>query len=47
MSSIPRLLTLIVLLVVVVAGGLVYLGQATNAPTQSIDKVLPDDQFPR
>lgn len=47
MSSIPRLLTLIVLLAVVVAGGLIYLGQSTHAPTQSIDKVLPDDQFPR
>ena len=47
MSSITRLLTFIVLLVLIVAGGLIYLGQATHAPTQSIDKVLPDDQFPR
>jgi uncharacterized membrane protein len=47
MSSISRLLTLLVLLVLVVAGGLIYLGQATNAPTQSVDKVLPNDQFPR
>lgn len=47
MSSITRLLTFIVLLVVVLAGGLIYLGQATQTPTQTIDKVLPNDQFPR
>lgn len=47
MSSITRLLTFIVLLILVVGGGLIYLGQATQAPTQTIDKVLPNDQFPR
>tara|TARA_R110002110_G_scaffold10249_8_gene50188 strand:+ start:2982 stop:3230 length:249 start_codon:yes stop_codon:yes gene_type:complete len=47
MNSLVRFLVIILLLLVAVGGGLIYLGQAGSAPVQSVEKVLPDDQFPR
>tara|TARA_R110000868_G_scaffold36635_21_gene129899 strand:+ start:1994 stop:2137 length:144 start_codon:yes stop_codon:yes gene_type:complete len=47
MNSLVRFLVIILLLLAAVGGGLIYLGQAGSAPVQSVEKVLPDDQFPR
>jgi hypothetical protein len=47
MNSLSRLLAVLVVLLLVVAGGLAYLGQVGVAPQHSVVKVLPNDQFPR
>lgn len=47
MNSLVRFLVIILLLLAAVGGGLIFLGQAGSAPVQSVEKVLPDDQFPR
>lgn len=47
MKAISSLVAFFVVLSLIAAGGLIYLGQASQAPTQHVEKVLPDDQFPR
>jgi hypothetical protein len=47
MNSITSVLSAIVILGLVILGGLVYLGQASAPATQPVEKVMPDDQFPR
>tara|TARA_R110000868_G_scaffold48908_9_gene158195 strand:- start:1875 stop:2240 length:366 start_codon:yes stop_codon:yes gene_type:complete len=47
MNSLVRFLVITLLLLAAIGGGLIYLGQAGSAPVQSVEKVLPDDQFPR
>jgi len=47
MKAISSLVVLFLILGLIGAGGLIYLGQASQAPTQHVEKVLPDDQFPR
>jgi len=47
MNNFIRLLLAVVVLVGAVLAGLLYLGQATTPPAQTIEKVLSDDQFPR
>ncbi|WP_293330284.1 hypothetical protein [Parvibaculum sp.] len=47
MSRATSFLVLVVILVVVVVGGLFYLDQAVEPQTQTVEKVLPDDQFAR
>ena len=47
MKAITSLVALFLILGLIVAGGLIYLGQVSQAPTQHVEKVLPDDQFPR
>ncbi|MFO0998390.1 MAG: hypothetical protein U1F33_17080 [Alphaproteobacteria bacterium] len=40
-------LAVVVLVVVLVVGGVVYLGTADIAPsTQKVEKVIPDDRLP-
>jgi len=42
------ILVVLVLLLAVAGGGLVFLaGWDIPAPTKHVDRVLPDDQFPR
>lgn len=47
MSRATSFLVTAVILVAVFAGGLFYLDQAVAPEAQSVEKVLPDDQFPR
>lgn len=47
MNSISTVLILIVVLALGAVGGLIFLGQSAQAPVQSVEKVLPDGQFPR
>jgi len=47
MNSFIRLLLAVVVLGGAILAGLLYLGQAATPPVQTIEKVLPDDQFPR
>jgi hypothetical protein len=47
MNSISSVLVVIVILGLGILGGLVYLGQTSAPATQSVEKVLPADQFPR
>lgn len=47
MKALTRLVALFLFLGLIVVGGLIYLGQASQAPTQHVEKVLPNDQFPR
>lgn len=47
MNSISTILILIVVLALGAVGGLIFLGQGAQAPVQSVEKVLPDGQFPR
>ncbi len=47
MSRATSFLVTAVILVAVFAGGLFYLDQAVAPKVQSVEKVLPDDQFPR
>lgn len=47
MSRATSFLVLAVILVVAVVGGLFYLDQAVAPQTQTVEKVLPNDQFSR
>lgn len=47
MNSVTSVLALIIILALGAMGGLIYLGQSSDAPQQSFEKVLPNDQFPR
>lgn len=47
MNSAFRLLAVIVILAVAIVGGLIYLGQTAQPSIQNVEKVLPNDQFPR
>ncbi|MCE9651370.1 MAG: hypothetical protein K8R18_17250 [Parvibaculum sp.] len=47
MNSAFRLLAVIAILAVAIVGGLIYLGQTSQPSVQNVEKVLPDDQFPR
>jgi hypothetical protein len=47
MNSAFRLLAVIVILAVAIVGGLIYLGQTAQPSAQNVEKVLPNDQFPR
>ncbi|MBO6669062.1 hypothetical protein [Parvibaculum sp.] len=47
MSRATSFLALAVILVIVVVGGLFYLDQAVEPQAQTVEKVLPNDQFTR
>ncbi len=47
MSRATSFLALAVILVIVVVGGLFYLDQAVAPQAQTVEKVLPNDQFTR
>jgi|GEM_PF-1209928 len=47
MNSISTILVLLVVLILAGLGGLIFLGQGSTAPQTSVEKVLPDGQFPR
>lgn len=47
MNSFIRLLLAVVVLGGAVLAGLLYLGQSTTPTVQNVEKVLPNDQFPR
>lgn len=47
MNSISTILVLLVVLILAGLGGLVFLGQGSTAPQTTVEKVLPDGQFPR
>lgn len=47
MSRATSFLVLAVVLVGAVVGGLFYLDQAVKPQAQTVEKVLPDDQFSR
>lgn len=42
-----RLFAAAVVLLVLVAGGLAYYGSTVTPQRQKVEKVLPDDRFPR
>ncbi|MEQ8266871.1 MAG: hypothetical protein RH982_06730 [Parvibaculum sp.] len=47
MSRATSFLVVVVALVAVIAGGLFYLDQAVAPQVQTVEKVLPNDQFAR
>ncbi|MDR3497683.1 MAG: hypothetical protein P4L72_00490 [Parvibaculum sp.] len=47
MNGAVRVLAVFAILSVAAVGGLVYLGQSVQPTTQTVEKVLPDGQFPR
>ncbi|MBO6635320.1 hypothetical protein [Parvibaculum sp.] len=47
MSRATSFLAVAVILVAAFAGGLFYLDQSVVPQAQTVEKVLPDDQFPR
>lgn len=47
MNSAIRLLIVFAVFAVVVLGGVIYLGQSVEPSVRNVEKVLPDDQFPR
>jgi hypothetical protein len=47
MNGAIRVLAVIAILSLAVLGGLIYLGQSVQPTTQTVEKVLPNDQFPR
>lgn len=47
MSRATSFLVVAVALVAVIAGGLFYLDRAVSPEIQTVEKVLPNDQFPR
>ena len=47
MNSFVRLLVVLVVLGGGILAALLYLGQSTTPPVQTVEKVLPDGQFPR
>lgn len=47
MNSVIRLLAVFAVFAVVVLGGVIYLGQSVEPTVETVEKVLPDAQFPR
>lgn len=47
MTSLIRLLIFVVVLAVAVFGTLFYFGESVDPQVQTVEKVLPDDQFPK
>ena len=47
MTRIVRLLVLLIVLAAGAFGAIVYLAQMTAPPSQPVEKVLPDGDFPR
>ncbi len=47
MNGAVRVLAVIAILSLAILGGLIYLGQSVQPTSQTVEKVLPDGQFPR
>lgn len=47
MTNAIRILVGVIVLMAVAAGSLVYYAQNIPVPEQEIEKVIPNDQFPR
>lgn len=47
MNSAIRLLAVFAVFAVVILGGVIYLGQSVEPTVETVEKVLPDAQFPR
>lgn len=47
MNSVIRLLAVFAVFAVAVLGGVIYLGQSVEPTVETVEKVLPDAQFPR
>ncbi len=47
MNSVVRLLAVFAVFAVVILGGVIYLGQSVEPSMETVEKVLPNDQFPR
>lgn len=47
MNSAIRLLAAFAVFAVVILGGIIYLGQSVEPTVETVEKVLPDAQFPR
>lgn len=47
MNSVMRLLAVFAVFAAAIMGGIVYLGQSVEPPVETVEKVLPDAQFPR
>lgn len=47
MNNVIRILVVLIVLVAGGLGGIFYLAQAVEPPVEVVEKVLPDDHFPR
>jgi hypothetical protein len=47
MAAFVRVLAVLMVLIVLAGAGLYIYGQGIEAPVKPVNKVLPDEQFPR
>lgn len=47
MTAFIRVFAVLMVLILLAAAGLYIYGQGIEAPVKPVDKVLPDEQFPR